>query len=503
MTARCCARGARAGCWAAGCRRRRRWGRSCGRSRSGMCASSTGCSAETLTRAWRAGAGPGEERLVVDVDSFVGEVYGYKKQGAGYGYTKKRGYHPMLASRADTGEVLHVRLRKGKANTQRGVLRFADELIARVARAGATGVKLLRADSGFWNKKLIGRLEQAGWQYSISVRLQTASPTRSPAIPEHDWQTLAGLPRGRRGADRRDDARPASGLIVSRTRLVGAAGRAVARLALLRVPHQPHRPARARRGRAPPARRRRAHDPRPQRPGTRALPLRPVQRQQRLDRDRRPRAQPARWTTPDRTARPDRPRRPHPAPPTAADPRPADPHRPASGHFTSPPAGPGNTTSSARSPASARSPPLLTDSPPATTTRPIRQRRRDHPARKHADPAPRTTARGRPPPEPTTSDPITHHNPTIDTNRAHPPNGTVDSGLAPRATELSRPTTVRVERRTAWPPCGRPFQPAIGTSLGRQERARRDERPPAGPDGGAPAGACEHTAARSTQPVCG
>ena len=29
---------------------------------------------ETLTRAWQAGAGPGGERLVVDVDSFVGEV---------------------------------------------------------------------------------------------------------------------------------------------------------------------------------------------------------------------------------------------------------------------------------------------------------------------------------------------------------------------------------------------------------------------------------------------
>src|SRR5271156_5047109 len=68
---------------------------------------------ETLTRAWRAGAGPGDARLVVDVDSFIGEVHGYKKQGVGFGYTRKRGYHPLLASRADSGEVLHVRLRKG------------------------------------------------------------------------------------------------------------------------------------------------------------------------------------------------------------------------------------------------------------------------------------------------------------------------------------------------------------------------------------------------------
>jgi hypothetical protein len=37
------------------------------------------------------------------------------------------------------------------------MLRFTDELIARVTRAGATGVKLLRADSGFWNTKVFER----------------------------------------------------------------------------------------------------------------------------------------------------------------------------------------------------------------------------------------------------------------------------------------------------------------------------------------------------------
>ena len=46
---------------------------------------------ETLARAWKAGAGPGEDRLVIDVDSFVGEVCGRLKQGAAFGYTKLYG----------------------------------------------------------------------------------------------------------------------------------------------------------------------------------------------------------------------------------------------------------------------------------------------------------------------------------------------------------------------------------------------------------------------------
>src|SRR5215218_5549569 len=129
---------------------------------------------ETLQRAWVAGAGPGDGRLVVDVDSFVGETFGPTKQGAAFGYTRVRGYHPILATRADTGEVLHIRLRKGSANTSRGFGRFLDELLARVARAGATGPRLLRADSGFWNKQTFTRLDRAGWQFSIGVRLQPA-----------------------------------------------------------------------------------------------------------------------------------------------------------------------------------------------------------------------------------------------------------------------------------------------------------------------------------------
>jgi Transposase DDE domain group 1 len=152
--------------------------------------------AETLSRAWSAGAGPGDERLVVDVDSFVGEVYGYDKQGAGYGYTHKRGYHPILATRAQTGEVLHIRARKGSANTSRGALRFVEELIPRVARAGASGPKLLRADSGFWNRKIMARLQAAGWTYSIGITQHKPIKAAIAAVPEPDWQTLEDYPEG-------------------------------------------------------------------------------------------------------------------------------------------------------------------------------------------------------------------------------------------------------------------------------------------------------------------
>jgi Transposase DDE domain group 1 len=174
---------------------------------------------EALIRAWRAGAGPGDERLVIDVDSFVGEVCGRLKQGAAYGYTKLLGYHPILATRADTREVLHIRLRKGSANTQKGMLRFTEELIARVARAGADGVKLLRADSGFWNNKVFKRLEDAGWTYSIGVRMQKGIREAVEQINESAWHAIEYPEQGE--AQIAETTHAGRRLIVRRTRLLG------------------------------------------------------------------------------------------------------------------------------------------------------------------------------------------------------------------------------------------------------------------------------------------
>jgi hypothetical protein len=176
--------------------------------------------ADSLTRAWAAGAGPGTVGLVIDVDSFVGEVHGYHKQGATFGYSGTRGYHPLMASRADTGEVLHVRCRKGSANTQRGMARFTDELIARIKRAGATGPVLLRADSGFWNNDVFDRLTKANWAFSISIRKTKPVAAAIALIDEDAWTTLKDYPKTGQ-AQIAETTLKGRRMIVRRTRLLG------------------------------------------------------------------------------------------------------------------------------------------------------------------------------------------------------------------------------------------------------------------------------------------
>jgi Transposase DDE domain group 1 len=175
-----------------------------------------------LGRAWQAGAGPGDGLpLVIDIDSFIGEVHGEQKQGASYGYTKKLGYHPLIAVRSDTGEVLHIRNRKGKANTQRGVARFVDELIARVRRAGHDGPIIIRADSGFENHKLMKILHARGIAFSIGVKQSPTIKLLIAAIPESDWVTIADYPETGE-AQLAEIQLKGWRLIVRRTRLVGA-----------------------------------------------------------------------------------------------------------------------------------------------------------------------------------------------------------------------------------------------------------------------------------------
>ena len=57
------------------------------------------------------------------------------KAGRGLRHTSQRGHHTLIASRSDTGEVLHTRLRKGSENTARGTaLRRGADRASRVRR---------------------------------------------------------------------------------------------------------------------------------------------------------------------------------------------------------------------------------------------------------------------------------------------------------------------------------------------------------------------------------
>lgn len=143
---------------------------------------------ETLRRVWSAGAGPGRRPVTIDVDSTVTEVYGKDKEGAGFGHGGVFGYHPLVATRAESGEVVAARLRKG--GSQQGNVGFVAETIERVRRAGAKGPLSLRADAGFYSYDMFGTLRNLGVDFSITTPLYTNVITAISNIEEDRWHPI-------------------------------------------------------------------------------------------------------------------------------------------------------------------------------------------------------------------------------------------------------------------------------------------------------------------------
>lgn len=146
---------------------------------------------DLLGRTWDAGAGPDLEQVTVDLDSSVLETYGFQKQGgSGFTYNHVRGYHPLFAVLSEGGEILHCRLREGRAHSGRGAGSFTRQALARLRRAGNCGGVLVRADSGFYSQKVVRACEAHDARFSVSIRVQKSHLELIAAIPEEQWQPI-------------------------------------------------------------------------------------------------------------------------------------------------------------------------------------------------------------------------------------------------------------------------------------------------------------------------
>ncbi|WP_262324039.1 IS1380 family transposase [Acidiferrimicrobium sp. IK] len=119
------------------------------------------------------------------------ETYGLAKAGGSrFSYAYVRGYHPLFATIAATGDVVHSRLRGGPAHSARGASSFLAETFARVRAAGATGPLVVRADSGFYNQKVIAACTTAGVDYSVTTKMSKPLRDAIAKIADQDWTAI-------------------------------------------------------------------------------------------------------------------------------------------------------------------------------------------------------------------------------------------------------------------------------------------------------------------------
>jgi hypothetical protein len=158
---------------------------------------------QALARAWQAGAGPGPWPLTIDIDSTHCQTYGLHKQGAtGVDRHGERGYHPLLATVAGTGDVLGSRLREGVANTGRGAASFVTETINRARRVAPAGRSACAPTRGSTTTRSSTPATSNRWPArspSSSPRRSTRSSPRSPPTPGRrspiGWRAAPTSPR--------------------------------------------------------------------------------------------------------------------------------------------------------------------------------------------------------------------------------------------------------------------------------------------------------------------
>lgn len=133
----------------------------------------------------------------VDIDSMLRRVYGKQKQGIGFGHAKVggynvwlRGYNPLVATLStplSAPVVAATRLRSGNTGSARGAASMIAEAIGTARACGATGEIVVRADSAFYAKTVIGLCRRRGVRFSVTTRIDAKIRTACAGISEDQW----------------------------------------------------------------------------------------------------------------------------------------------------------------------------------------------------------------------------------------------------------------------------------------------------------------------------
>jgi hypothetical protein len=137
---------------------------------------------------------PGAEELAyIDIDDTVRQTYGYAKAGAGRGYSGVKGLNALIAivsTPSSSPVIAAARLRKGSTNSAKGAARLVADALITARKAGATGLRVLRADSAFYNHDVIAATGRHDARFSITARQDPAVRKAIATIGPDAWTAI-------------------------------------------------------------------------------------------------------------------------------------------------------------------------------------------------------------------------------------------------------------------------------------------------------------------------
>ena len=132
--------------------------------------------------------------VLIDLDDTIGEVHGYAKQAAAFGYSGVRGLNALVATistSASAPVIGEFSLRRGNAKSGSGAHWFTARALATVSKTAPGAQSLVRGDSAFCSHDHVQAAVRAGAWYSFTIPSWPTVTAAIDAIDADAWQAIA------------------------------------------------------------------------------------------------------------------------------------------------------------------------------------------------------------------------------------------------------------------------------------------------------------------------
>ena len=135
------------------------------------------------------------EQALLDADGTLAATYGQCKEGMDISYKGQWGYHPLVVSLANTGEVLYLVNRSGSRPSSEGAAQRFDQSFALCRRAGFKKI-LARGDTDFTQTGDLDRWDAEGdVEFIFGIDTMPNLVKIADELPKSAWKRLIRPPK--------------------------------------------------------------------------------------------------------------------------------------------------------------------------------------------------------------------------------------------------------------------------------------------------------------------
>ncbi len=144
---------------------------------------------ETRLEIWKQQSDDFFDEAIIDMDGTMVPTTGECKEGMDISYKGEWGYHPLLVSLANTGEVLRIVNRSGNRPSHEGAHREADRAIELCRRGGFRRI-LLRGDTDFTQTQRLDGWDARQVKFIFGMDVNPGMHVRADDLPQEIWEYL-------------------------------------------------------------------------------------------------------------------------------------------------------------------------------------------------------------------------------------------------------------------------------------------------------------------------